>query len=133
LKTGDMFSPIGKYFDSNNLVYNTKRDIPRGVPHHLHLITDEKYEKGDWVVHGLVDLYYQVDDDNMEASLHNKCRKIVATTDPKLWENAYVRKAVSQVKGGAFVTGIGIAKIPSSFIEEYVKNPSRRCLLKPMM
>ncbi len=51
---------------------------------HLYILSDEKIKIGDCVKHGLVDLIYIVNKDNYEASIHNKSKKIIATTDKSL-------------------------------------------------
>lgn len=53
-------------------------------PKHLYILSDDEIKVGDWVVHGLLPLIYQVNKDNYEASVHNKSKKIIATTDSSL-------------------------------------------------
>ena len=54
-------------------------------PQAIYILSNEKIEVGDWVVHGLLPLIYQVNKDNYEASVHNKSKKIIATTDSSLF------------------------------------------------
>lgn len=73
-----LYNKIGNnYWETKELDYSVKRQ-------HLYFLSDDKTKEGDWVKHGLVDLIYQVNKDNLEATLYNKCKKIIATTDSSL-------------------------------------------------
>lgn len=38
LSTNDKFTPIGKFKDTNKLVHNTGKDIPRGEMQHMYIL-----------------------------------------------------------------------------------------------
>ena len=84
------------------------------VSNHLHLISDETPKLNDHVSSPIFEgLVYQVNKDNLEATLHNKCKKIIATTDKAIFnymgqdgEDAIVKQ---------------MPQIPESFIKAYVE------------
>jgi len=89
-------APIGRFFDSNDLIYRTSDDLPRGVGNHMYLLSYDKIEIGDYIYveghttyqkcvgfsYGLVggDIYC----DNGLIYQKDKCNKITITTNKKL-------------------------------------------------
>lgn len=108
------------------------------IPQHLYLTTDEEIKAKDWIIHtgqGLCkvykisessenDLVISLPDGTFPFISRRNGRKIVATTNPELWGNP--RSSVD----GEYKSGEGVGKIPSSFIEEYAKNPVTEVLLE---
>lgn len=100
-------------------------------PQHLYVTTDEEIKEGDIALNMfgenhsifritkvLSDGYegQKIDESGrVYYGLQKTLRKIVATTNPELWEEVPIRKGSKSLKE------IGIAKIDSSFIEQYIK------------
>ncbi len=77
---------------------NANVDLDTWQVQHLYIISDEEIKEDNWVKHGLLNIIYQVDNNNLEATLHNKCKKIIASTNKLL----------------------KLSIIPQSFIKEYI-------------
>ena len=70
--------------------------------YHLYFTTDEEIKEGDWFINtGNHNIIMQAKKDGNSLA-KEYCKKIIATTDPKLIES-------------------GVSEIPTSFIEEYCK------------
>jgi hypothetical protein len=87
-------APLGKFFDTGGLVFRVDSDIPRGAGQHLYIVDDSEIKDGDWFIfknnlykcnstdEDLV-YFYNQEQDEIERYI-NDCKKIIATTDPKL-------------------------------------------------
>lgn len=92
---------------------------------HLYLTLDEKIKENDWYInfdiHEVPDLPTRADySKTNEFSLEpysKYCKKIIATTNPELW---HTLQTYGQYEKSEWST-VGIPRIPSSFIEAYVK------------
>ncbi len=78
---------------------------------HLYFTTDEEIKEGDWFIHP--DATVPQNDFN---HVYVDCRKIIATTDPKL-----LKPQIKQVNWIGSERIMSLPQIPQSFIEEYCK------------
>lgn len=110
----------------DNSFYNNKLFIfPSGKSNnkaqHLYILSDEETKEGDWVKHGLIDIVYQVNKDNYEATIHNKSKKIIATTDNTI---------KFPERFPPFVT---LPQIPKSFIEVFISEYNKGNIITDVM
>ena len=75
-------SKIGKYQDTDNLVYNDGTDIPRGEFQHLYFLSDEEIEEGDWI-YDTITKKIEIAKYNHDV-LKRDWKKIIATTNETL-------------------------------------------------
>lgn len=127
-KASEANALIGKYEDTNTLVFRTRSDIPRGIGQHLYFtapslqedsVNGEEIRDGNWIIHTLSKRLTQVIDakdkfnlictDFICASI--SCQKVIATTDESLWNEWY----------GSVTPTRNIPKIPIDFVERFVK------------
>ena len=81
-------------------------------PQHLYITTDEEIKKGDWFIW----LKYNFIEKATKKDNNKDCRKIIATTDPKL-----LKPQIKQVNWIGSERIMSLPQIPQSFIEEYCK------------
>jgi hypothetical protein len=121
-------APIGLYIDTKELFFRTSEDIPRGKGQHLYITTDEKIEEGDWyygVILG-VETVQLCDNKEHEIELTATkylCRKVIASTDPKLKLKVVDRNTCKPIASGIMhkYKNIQLPQIPQQFIKEYCK------------
>jgi hypothetical protein len=141
-KANEANAPIGKYEDSGKLVLRTKNDIPRGNGYHLYFTAPsieenkengEEIKENDWcIIRGktLMQNRYGVLGSIIGTKdyLSKYCQKVIATTNPELWEYEVIMDGgkFSKLNVGQPVKGFKkIPKIPSDFIEVFVKEQGR--------
>lgn len=111
---------IGKFVDTNQLIVRNENDIPRGVPHHLYLISDEEeIKKGDWiydVCDGIVKVEHEYQLSNMMV-FRKDCKKIITTTDTFL----RLTEIVKEDDSTEFPYITSLPQPSQSFIEYFVK------------
>lgn len=90
LPTNQKASIIGLYKDTGKLVFNNpnNKDIPRGIPQHLYILSDEKIKDGDWVI-DLVNKYITRSNENKNDLVfwnlnRQRFKKIIVTTDTSI-------------------------------------------------
>jgi hypothetical protein len=115
--------------DTWELIKNADSEWERfGKPHHLYLTSDEDIKEGDWYLYKMGEFWELMQCmDNEEAERCNThhliarhCRKIVATTNPDLWEfdeSKFIANSPTFIKG--------VAKIPQSLIEYFVEKQGK--------
>ena len=109
---GVIMSETGPY-DTEMVVIS---ELPENLrdhdrPHnHLYITTDDEIKEGDWFIW----LKYNLVERATKKDNNKECRKIIATTDPKLYVNEIVEEDMHLYKKP-------LPKIPQSFIEEYCK------------
>ena len=119
-------SLIGKYIDTNQLVFNNPnhKDIPRGEFQHLYILSSEPINSGDWCIDIEDNTLFQVKEQghsgllrsNTDSYVEDSCKKIIATTDKSLklkWDN------LQSVVHNGVETNL-LPQIPESFIQEYI-------------
>jgi hypothetical protein len=79
---------------------------------HLYITTDEEIKEGDWFIW----LKYNFIEKATKKDNNKDCRKIIATTDPKL-----LKPQIKQVNWIGSERIWSLPQIPQSFIEEYCK------------
>jgi len=87
-------------------------------PFELYFTSDEPIEEGDWCYNDNTDVLEQVFELGDMDHYVSHYKKIIATTDPKLMHS------------GEIVDYKGVAVVPQSFIESYIKNPVDKVLLE---
>ncbi len=132
---------IYKFNENNKLIIsNHPNQEGVAIPQHLYFLSDDKPKEGDWVKHGLLDLIYQVNKDNLEATLHNKCKKIIVTTDSSLTINKW-KQTNQKVKPYNIQQNIETTKLvkcilpqPSpQFIQKYIEEYNKGNIITECM
>ena len=82
---------------------------------HLYITTDEEIKEGDWY---LMNMKYptQSASGEVEKGNYDNCRKIIATTDPRLYTTC-----TCALKDSHGIECGPLPQIPQSFIEDYCK------------
>jgi len=130
LPTNDKSSQLGKYADSEDLVYNNPNhtDIPRGNPQHIYFVSDEKPNKRDWCIDinaNPKSKLFQVSEVNAEGvyedkngrwfRLYKNVKKVEATTDKSLTREHDDTVPFPKMRNS------NIALISQSFIKYFVE------------
>jgi hypothetical protein len=89
-------------------------------PHFLYITTDEEIKIGDWAITKKGELFMATKDNN--HPIYGD-RKIVATDNPELWYKGLRHEADSVRKQI-------VAKIPTSFLREYVEKQPKEVMLE---
>jgi len=91
-----------------------------GKPQHLYIIDNSEIKEGDWWLNKSNNTIYTGDEDMCSrANTNSNCKKIIATTNPKLHSTRL--KACPINPEDNMVSVRGVSKPPKSFIEEYCK------------
>ena len=91
-----------------------------GKPQHLYIIDNSEIKEGDWWLNKSNNTIYTGDEDMCSrANTNSNCKKIIATTNPKLHSTRL--KACPINPEDNMVSIRGVSKLPKSFIEEYCK------------
>jgi len=86
-------APIGRFFGSNDLIYRTRGDLPRGFGNHMYLLSYDKIEVDDYIYveeHTTYQKCVGFEDngdiicDNGLTYQKDKCNKITITTNNEL-------------------------------------------------
>lgn len=85
-------------------------------PQHLYFTTDEEIKEGDWYIGG-----GKVNKANGKYGTLLTDRKIVATTNPELWDIKYKFQSEGANSFSHLLPDNGIPKIDTPFIEAYIK------------
>ena len=94
---------------------------------HLYITTDEDFMSGEWVLFSDVVMIAKSFDDRVvydgegNSFMKYDCKKIIATTDPKLRSDSLIEDPARPEDN--LLIRKGIPKIPQSLIESYCKNP----------
>lgn len=104
------------FYHSDFLLSQQVKDTE--IPQHLYITTGEEIKDGDWYINTNTGLLHKCGRDSTEWILNrNKhVRKVSATTNPELWADT--------INGSVIHTEppqSSVAKIPTSFIEQYIK------------
>lgn len=109
------------------LEYLTSEELVAGrTNQHLYIISDDEPKIGDWVKHGVIDEVYEVNTFNLRATLHNKSKKIVASSDKSLFFRCGSCDGVGIIEEEPCRTCVGgktgrVCQIPYSFMVVYAK------------
>ena len=91
-----------------------------GKPQHLYIIDNSEIKEGDWWLNKSNNTIYTGDEDMCSrANTNSNCKKIIATTNPKLHSTRL--KACPINPEDNMVSIRGVSKPPKSFIEEYCR------------
>ena len=99
LPTKDENTRVGKFIDTQSFVLRSENDIPRGVPHHIFIISDEEI-KDCWVLNLHTNEIYFL---KGYYGIQPFAKKIILTTDQSL---------------------DGVQAIDDEFLKWFVQNPS---------
>ncbi len=125
-------------------LYNVRETVAKTdntLPYFLYHTTDEQIKEGDWFYrietntihqctksygHGLIESSYHSNSTVGGRPWNKKeCRKIVATTNPDLWYKEKKKSDMYIKLEGEQIRTILIPKIPTSFIEYFVKEQGK--------
>lgn len=111
----------GKLFLSESKLDYIKDSALGTEPQHLYFTTDEEIKEGDWVYDPAYNRVAKYLNRLQGGNCSDHCKKIVATTDPELWR----KPAVDIRKTGSLYSLDGVDKIPTDFIEAYVREQGK--------
>ena len=103
-------------------------------PVHLYITTDEDIMSGEWVLFADVVMIAKSFDDRVvydgegNSFMKGNCKKIIATTDPKLRSDSLIEDPARPEDN--LLIRKGMPKIPQSFIESYCKNPVDKVMVE---
>jgi len=101
---------------------------------HLYITTDEDFMSGEWVLFSDVVMIAKSFDDRVvydgegNSFMKYDCKKIIATTDPKLRSDSLIEDPARPEDN--LLIRKGIPKIPQSLIESYCKNPVDKVMIE---
>ena len=133
LPTDEKASIIGLYKDTKQLVFNNpnNKDIPRGIPQHLYILSDEEIKEGDWIYRFNSKDVFKADSFLIHLIERNSteiCKKIIATTDSFL--NIWILNHNGLSEGEYQTT---LPQPSQQFIEKYVEEYNKDCKTKKNM
>ena len=103
-------------------------DTQESISQHLYILSDDTIKEGDWFInndYGNLSVKKATSNIVVSANIHKTlCRKIIATTDPKLVQYVHREDSVNNPCPQE------IPQIPQSFVESYAKNPVDKVELK---
>ena len=123
LATEDKSAPVGEYIDTKNLFFRVDHDIARGANQHLYITSDEELREGDHIMHqqeaslGSSELEYslggqveKIEGNDIKivgggwyCNYKTICRKVIASTDPKITDRHQCPTCTSIAETGAFM------------------------------
>jgi hypothetical protein len=103
----ERYSRIGKFMDTNNLVFNNNKDIARGEFHNLYILSDEEIKEGDLYFPPSYTIQKAGDKEHCEVLNSLNPLKVISSTDkslnlPVIPQN-YIKYFVEQYNKGNII------------------------------
>tara|TARA_R110000751_G_C13631277_1_gene465855 strand:- start:70 stop:765 length:696 start_codon:yes stop_codon:yes gene_type:complete len=127
--------------NQNSIIFFTKELLTKSycskqlyIPFHLYITTDEDFMSGEWVLFSDVVMIAKSFDDRVvydgegNSFMKYDCKKIIATTDPKLRSDSLIEDPARPEDN--LLIRKGIPQIPQSLIESYCKNPVDKVMIE---
>jgi len=118
-------------------VDSNKKNRPEAIPHYLYFVAPsieedevngEKIKEEDWFINIRTNSLHKctISDINIQSGINSgeyhgkfECRKVIATTNPKLWRKPF--NPTLGILPANWRESIGIPKIPVDFIQAFVR------------